>query len=176
MSQLIQAVLNSDEKSDLRQFASEIQNQEQRYLLRNDILTAFDNFCGKYEKPLACQISSSLQKLIYFTQEIIVEDENLYWIIRPKIASEEAYRLDARELVYEKIETPELLDLRDRFVGHYRPQEGDILEIDFGPFYDYTPVIRDPKNIGKGVQFLNRFLSSKIFQDPDRLLEVLYNF
>lgn len=176
MSQLIQAVLNSDEKTDLRQFASEVHNQTERYLLRNDIQQVFSTFCDKYDKTPAFQLSSRLQKLIYYTQEILVEDENLYLIIRPKIASEEAYRFDSRELVYEQIGTAELLDLRDRFVGHYHPQEGDILEIDFRPFYDYSPVIRDPKNIGRGVQYLNRFLSSKLFEGPRQGLLSLFTF
>jgi sucrose synthase len=70
----------------------------------------------------------------------------------------------------------ELLDVRDRFVNQFHPQEGDILELDFGPFYDYSPIIRDPKNIGKGVQFLNRYLSSKMFQDPRQSQETLFNF
>ncbi|NJN38740.1 MAG: sucrose synthase, partial [Acaryochloridaceae cyanobacterium CSU_3_4] len=69
-----------------------------------------------------------------------------------------------------------LLDLRDRFVGHYHPQEGDLLEIDFRPFYDYSPVIRDPKNIGRGVQYLNRYLSSKLFDGPQQWLFSLFNF
>jgi sucrose synthase len=176
MSQLIQAVLNSDEKTDLRQFASEIYNQPQRYLLRNDILSVFDAFCKKYEKLPEFQLSSCLQKLIYYTQELLLEDDNLYFIIRPKIASEEAYRLDPRELVYEQVGVAELLDLRDRFVGHYHPEEGDILEIDFRPFYDYSPVIRDPKNIGRGVQYLNRYLSSKLFEGPQQWLFSLFNF
>lgn len=176
MSQFIQSVLNSDEKTDLRQFASEVHNQSERYLLRNDILSVFDTFCEKYGKTPAFQLSSRLQKLIYYTQEILVEDENLYLIIRPKIASEEAYRLDPRELVYERIQIDELLDLRDRFVGHYHPQEGDILEIDFRPFYDYSPVIRDPKNIGRGVQYLNRYLSSKMFEGSQQWLFSLFSF
>ncbi|MCZ0902008.1 sucrose synthase, partial [Microcoleus sp. HI-ES] len=44
------------------------------------------------------------------------------------------------------------------------------------PFYDYSPTMRDPKNIGKGVQFLNRYLSSKLFQDPRQWQETLFNF
>ncbi len=30
------------------------------------------------------------------------------------------------------------------------------------------PTIRDSKNIGKGLEFLNRYLSSKLFQEPQR--------
>jgi sucrose synthase len=66
--------------------------------------------------------------------------------------------------------------VRDRMGNAPHPNEGDLLELDFQPFYDYTPTIRDPKNIGKGVRFLNRYLSSKLFQDPRQWLESLYSF
>ena len=175
MSELIQAVLDSDEKSDLRSFISELRHQEKRYLLRNDILNAFANYCTNDQKPEEFYKSSSLGKLIYYTQEIILEDGNLCLIIRPKIAGQEVYRL-TEDLKVETMTVEELLDLRDRFVNRYHPNEGGILELDFQPFYDYTPTIRDPKNIGKGVQFLNRYLSSKLFQDPQQWLESLFKF
>ncbi|KJH71433.1 sucrose synthase [Aliterella atlantica] len=173
--ELIQNVIDSDEKSDLRSFISELRHQEKQYLLRNDILNAYREYCSKYQKPPEFYQSSNLGKLIYYTQEIIREDGNICLIIRSKIASQEVYRL-TEELNIEQLAVEELLDVRDRFVNHYHPNEGDILELDFQPFYDYTPTIRDPKNIGKGVQFLNRYLSSKLFQDPKQWLESLFNF
>ncbi|MEJ1933379.1 sucrose synthase, partial [Nostoc sp. NIES-2111] len=100
---------------------------------------------------------------------------NFCFIIRPKIASQEVYRITS-ELAAESMSVQELLDMRDRLVNKSHPNEGDILELDFGPFYDYTPTIRDPKNIGKGVQYLNRYLSSKLFQDAKQWLESLFNF
>ncbi|MBW4448090.1 MAG: sucrose synthase [Spirirestis rafaelensis WJT71-NPBG6] len=172
MSDLIHAVLNSEEKSDLRSFISELRSQEKGYLLRNDILNVYSEFCSKYQKE---QPSSLLGKLIYYTQEIIQDNTNLCFIFRPKIASQEVYRV-TEDLSVESISVDELLDLRDRLVNRFHPQEGDLLELDFGPFYDYTPTIRDPKNIGKGVQYLNRYLSSKLFQDPKEWLEGLFNF
>ncbi len=183
MSELIQAVLDSDEKSDLRQFASELRHLENRYLLRNEILNAYAEYCTSHQKPEEFYQSSNLGKLIYYTQEIIREEGNLCLIIRPKIAGQEIYRL-TEDLAVEKMTIQELLGVRDRLVNRFYPNEGDILELDFGPFYDYTPTIRDPKNIGKGVQFLNRYLSSKLFQDPRKdiqqqgspLLEALFNF
>lgn len=175
MSELIQAVLDSDEKADLRQFASDLRHQESRYLLRNEILNAYTEYCANHHKPEGYYHSSNLGKLIYYTQEIIREDTSLCLIIRPKIASQEIYRL-TEDLTLEQITVQELLDLRDRFVNRFNPNEGDVLELDFQPFYDYTPTIRDPKNIGKGVQFLNRYLSSKLFQDPRQWLETLFDF
>ena len=172
MSELIHAVLNSEEKSDLRSFISELRSQEKGYLLRNDILNVYSEFCSKYHKQ---DSSSLLGKLVYYTQEIIQDNTNLCFIFRPKIASQEVYRL-TEDLSVESISVSDLLDLRDRLVNRFHPNEGDLLELDFGPFYDYTPTIRDPKNIGKGVQYLNRYLSSKLFQDSKQGLEDLFNF
>lgn len=175
MSELFQAVLESSEKSDLRSLVSELRQQEKRYLLRNDILNVYDEFCSKYQKLEDFHSSSHLSKLIYYTQEIIQEDTSFCFIIRPKIAGQEIYRL-TEELSVEPITVQELLDLRDRLVNRFHPNEGDLLELDFGPFYDYSPVIRDPKNIGKGVQFLNRYLSSRLFGTTQQYLQSLFVF
>ncbi|HEY9649873.1 MAG TPA: sucrose synthase, partial [Coleofasciculaceae cyanobacterium] len=175
MLNLIQDVLDSEEKSDLRQFASQLRRSEQKYLLRNDIVSAFSEYCTSHDKPGYFFNSSHLGQLVYYTQEIILENESLYLIIRPKIASQEVYRI-LEDLTVEPVAVQELLDLRDRFVNRHHPSEGDLLELDFRPFYDYSPTIRDPKNIGKGVSFLNRFLSSKLFQDPGQWLQSLYQF
>ena len=175
MSELFQAVIASEEKTDLRQFVSDLRVLGNKYLLRNDIVNAFAAYCTKYEKPEQFHQSSHLSKLIYYVQEIILEDDSLCILLRPKIAGIEIVRL-GDDLRIQQMTVQELLDVRDRFVNHFHPQEGDILEIDFGPFYDYSPIIRDPKNIGKGVQFLNRYLSSKLFQDPRESQETLFNF
>lgn len=175
MSELFQAVIASEEKTDLRQFASDLRVLGNKYLLRNDIVNAFAAYCTKYEKPEQFHQSSHLSKLIYYVQEIILEDDSLCILLRPKIAAIEIVRL-GDDLRVQQMTVQELLDARDRFVNHFHPQEGDILELDFGPFYDYSPIIRDPKNIGKGVQFLNRYLSSKLFQDPRQSQETLFNF
>jgi sucrose synthase len=175
MSELFQAVIASDEKTDLRQFVSDLRVLGNKYLLRNDIVNAFAAYCTKHEKPEQFHQSSHLSKLIYYVQEIILEDDSLCILLRPKIASIEIVRL-GDDLTAQQMTVQELLDARDRFVNHFHPQEGDILELDFGPFYDYSPIIRDPKNIGKGVQFLNRYLSSQLFQDPRESQETLFNF
>ena len=173
--QLIQAVIESEEKVDLKRFISDLRVAENRYLLRNDIVNAFVEFSKKQEKPENYYNASNLGKLIFYTQEIMLEEEDLCIIIRPKIAYQESYRI-LSDLTVEEMTVEELLDQRDRYINHYHPNEGDVLELDFGPFYDYSPKIRDAKNIGKGVEFLNRFLSSKLFQNPEKWLEALYQF
>jgi sucrose synthase len=178
MTELIQAVINSNEKADFQQFLYQLRQQEKSYLLRNDILTEFAQYCSGKDNPELFRHSSYLGKLLYRTQEIILDSESFCLLVRSKIANQQAYRLtDA--LLWESITVQELLDLRDRLVNRYHPEEGDLLELDFRPFYDYSPVIRDSKNIGKGVQFLNRYLSSKLFQAEqagEKWLESAFQF
>jgi sucrose synthase len=175
MTELLQNVLNSDEKKHLQQLIADLRHQEKRYLLRNDILTAFSTYCKNHNKPEHFYNASHLGRLIYYTQEIILEKGSLCLIVRPKIALQEIYRL-TDDLKCEPMTVKQLLDERDLLVNRFHPEEGDLLELDFGPFYDYSPTIRDPKNIGKGVQFLNRFLSSKLFEDSRQWLQALYKF
>jgi len=176
MSELVQAVLESKERTDLRDFIDLLRREgSHRYLLRNDILNAFSTFCQDQEKNTDYATNSALGRLIYYTQELILEYESLYLIIRPQIAKQESYRI-VDDLTVDPLTTQELLDVRDRYVNHYHPEEGDVFEIDFQPFYDYSPIIKDSKNIGRGVDFLNRYMSSKLFQDPNQWLTAVYNF
>jgi sucrose synthase len=176
MSELIQAVLDSEERSDLRQFLSELRlSSEQRYFLRNDILSAFKTYCNKQQKTNSYYQFSHLGRLISYVQELILENGNTCLIVRPQIAHQEAYQI-FEDLTVELITKQELLNLRDRHVGRSHPLDGNIPEIDFQSFYDYSPLIRDSKNIGRGVEFLNRYLSSKLFQDPHQWLEALFQF
>jgi sucrose synthase len=175
MPNILEIILNSDEKIDLWQFLEELRKFENRYILRNDIQICFDNYCKEQEKPDSFSQHSLLAKLLYYTQEIILEEESLCLVYRPKIAKQEVYRI-YDGLTVEPLTIQELLNTRDRFVEHYHPEEGDIFQIDFDPFYDYSPMVRDPKNIGRGLQFLNRFLSSRLFQNPQQGLEALFRF
>ncbi|MCU0535214.1 MAG: sucrose synthase [Hydrococcus sp. Prado102] len=175
MSNFIETILNSDEKIDFWQFLEELRQSEKKYLLRNDIISAFESYCNTHEKADNFYRASQVSKLIYYTQEVILEEESLCLVYRPKIARHEIYRIHDG-LTIEPLTIQQLLNVRDRFVNHYHPEEGNIFEIDFNPFYDYSPIIRDPKNIGRGVQFLNRFLSSRGFQNPQPGLEALFLF
>lgn len=174
MAESIYAVIESDERVELQQLVRKLRQQNQQYLLRNDILIGFANYCATLQKSDTYCHQSRLGKLIDHTQEIILEENSVCWIIRPQIARQQAFRL-TDDLAVEAMTIQDLLDTRDRLVNRSHPHEGDLLEIDFHPFYDYSPSIRDPKNIGKGVEFLNRYLSSKMM-DSNQWLNALFRF
>ncbi|MCX7596905.1 MAG: sucrose synthase, partial [Fischerella sp.] len=172
MYELIQAVLNSDEKTALRHLVSELSASGKRYFLRNEILQAFAKYCHHSQKPAYFFHSSSLGKFIHYTHEILLEDDNTWFLLRPRIASQEVWRLPANMSNFEQMTTQALLDACDRYVNRYQPQ---ILEIDFRSFYQDFPSIDDPRNIGQGLAFLNRYLCSQIVIDRQYWLEILFD-
>ncbi|MEW6493826.1 MAG: sucrose synthase [Cyanobacteriota bacterium] len=177
MSEILRAVLESDEKSDLRQLLEQLRTEKERYFLRNEILQAFEDFCKNNQKPAYFYHSSALGELIRYTHEIIVEEESIWFIIRPKIASQEVCRVTDDLSRVERMPVQEWLKLGDRIVYGSTDElpsypggvsKGDVLEIDVHPFYSFSPTIRDPRNIGKGIEFLHRYLSSQLFTDGKR--------
>ncbi|AFY58552.1 sucrose synthase [Rivularia sp. PCC 7116] len=176
MSNLIQNVIDSQEKHNLREFAFSLRQSAKRYLLRNDILIAFYKYCDTNEDNKDLYRDSVLARLIYSTQEIILDKENIYLVIRPKIATQEAYRL-LDDMTVECISIDELLNLRDKLVDSSSSQDEELLKIDFQPFYDSSISLPSAKKIGNGVDYLNRYLSNKLFDDNcGTWQESLFNF
>ena len=176
MSNLIQNVVDNHEQNNLREFTNFLHQCQKRYLLRSDILIAFYKYCGINDSDKDLYRNSHLGKLIYFTQEIILDQESVYLVIGPQIAIQEAYRLQS-DMTVESISMDEFLKLRDKMVNCNYSLDGEVLKIDFQPFYEYSPNVGDSKKIGHGVDYLNRYLSSKLFDEHcGSLGEALFNF
>jgi len=171
MYQLLQAILNGDEKAALEQLILSLNTADKRYFLRNEILQAFANYCHKSQKPTYFYHSSSVGKLIHYTHEMILLEGSVWLVVRPHIASQQVWRLTADLTEFELMTPQALLDVRDRLVNRYQTQ---ILEIDLGPFYKACPKISDHRNIGQGLAFLNRYFCSQVLSDPQYWLEVLF--
>ncbi|MGA7934555.1 MAG: sucrose synthase, partial [Kovacikia sp.] len=172
MNNLIQAVLNnSDEKTALQKLMDGIRTSEKRYFLRNEILHRFADYCHQSQKPAYFYHSSSLGQLLHYTHELILEGEHLWFLLRPWVGSQQIWRLNLGLTDLQEMKPKALLDLRDRYVNRSQP---DLLEIDFGPFYESSPSISDPRNIGQGLTFLNHYLCHQMQEDPDYWLEGLF--
>jgi sucrose synthase len=154
---------------------SQLRADDRSYLLRTDIISAFERYCEETKKDLSFRHKSAFSHLVAISQEIIRDRDSFCLVLRPRIATQTAHRI-LEDLTVEAMSIEDLLNLRDRLVDRFHPQEGNNLEIDFKPFYDYYPAIKDPKNIGKGAAFLNRYLSSKLFQAPEQWFESLFKF
>ncbi|MEH1836365.1 MAG: sucrose synthase [Nostoc sp.] len=171
MYELLQAIFNSDEKDALHQLIYALSASGKRYFLRNEILLFFADYCDQSQKPAYFYYSSSVGKLIHYTHEIILEEENTWLVVRPRIANQEVWKLTANFSRFEQMTPQALLDVRDRLVNRYQPH---ILEIDLQPFYEGSSRVDDARNIGQGLAFLNRYLCNQLLSDPQYWVEMLF--
>ncbi|MFB2838987.1 sucrose synthase [Floridanema evergladense] len=171
MYETVQAVLNSEQKTDLQQLINSLKASGKNYFLRNEILQTFADYCQESEKPNYFYHSSSLGQLVNYTHEIILEDNYIWFLVRPRIASQQVWRISPDLSNWEQEEQKVLLDLRDRLVNSYQPR---ILELDFAPFYENSPVVNDARNIGQGLAVWHRHLHSQITTNPNYWLESLW--
>jgi sucrose synthase len=171
MHKLIQAVLNSDEKKALHQLVETLSASDKRYFLRNEILQAFADYCHHLPQPGHTYHSSSLSHLLHYTHEMILAEDSIWLVLRPWIASQQVWRLSLDLASGSQMTLQALLDERDRQVNRYQTH---ILNIDFQPFYQESPVIDDPRNIGQGLAFLNRYLCNKLLTEFQYWLEALF--
>ncbi len=172
MYKLIQAVLDSDEQKDLHQLIDKLSSSGKSYFLRNEILQTFADSCQHLSQPGHAYHSSSLSRLINYTHEMIVDGDGVWLVVRPWIACQQVWRLRADLTSGVEMTLEDLLDVRDRQVDRY---QSHILNIDFKPFYQDSPQIDDPRNIGQGLAFLNRYLCSKLSIEFHYWLEALFN-
>lgn len=56
---------------------------------------------------------------------------------------------------------------------HYRAKDDNALEVDFGALDLSTPRLTLPSSIGNGLQFVSRFMSSKLAKGPDSMKPLL---
>jgi sucrose synthase len=172
MHKLIQAIVNSDEKKTLHQLVDTLSASGKRYFLRNEILQAFADDCQHLPQPGHMYHSSALSQLLHYTHEMILVEDSVWLVLRPWIASQQVWQLTADMSSAAQMSLSALLDMRDRQVNHY---QSHILNIDFQPFYQKSPVIDDPRNIGQGLAFLNRYLCNQLLTESQYWVESLFN-
>ncbi|PZV18789.1 MAG: sucrose synthase [Pseudanabaena sp.] len=179
MHKLIQAILESDERNTLQQLVAYFRGTGKRYFLRNEILQSFTELCEQLAQPIQAYHSSSLRQLINYIHELILDEnldnnlnENSVWLVlRPWIGSQQVWKLNADLTKETQMDVHELLNLCDRQVNREQPY---ILNIDFKPFYEGSPRISDPRNMGQGLTFLSNYLCNKLMNDFPQWVEALF--
>ncbi|XP_058108730.1 sucrose synthase 1-like [Magnolia sinica] len=106
------------------------------------------------------------------TQEAIVLPPWVALAVRPRPGVWEYVRINVHELVVEELKVSEYLEFKEQLVDEGF-KSNFVLELDFEPFTDSFPRPTQTKSIGNGVQFLNRHLSSKMFNDKESMHPLL---
>ena len=149
----------------------------------NKVVTANEKLCvkGNHIKFLEAfkkSGKSSSYEVLSFVVKHISESVTLgnvvYIEIREIIGRSVNYLFNVEEFIYEKITPKEYQIAKEK---HVRPDlDNNQLTINFETFYRKFPSVSDHKSIGKGFEYLNRYLSSKMFTEPENLRKALFDF
>jgi len=175
MENLLNILIDKKDRKDFKEFVFFTTNQPNRILLRNEIIQLFRQYCDQHEKTKKFRKNSSIFSFLKKTQELLITDNHLAVLHRYAMAKYRFYlvRLDGEYI--EEISLLDYLDLKDYHTTQ-RKVDNNHLRLDFMPFYDFSPSIRDIRSVGNGIRFLNRYMCSNIFSRPEEWNSKLFEF
>jgi sucrose synthase len=165
--------LLQDEKQGLYLLLRFFLEQGKTLLLRSELLDGYEAFCHTAEGRSSC--TPKLQRLITSAQEAVIESPWIYFALRPRIGRWEYLRLHLDQMQHEMVPVEQFLQFKERCVSGRHSEEW-MLELDLGPFSRAFPRLHEERSIGRGVEFLNRRLSSQLFQLRGKGMEHLLDF
>lgn len=143
-----------------------------RFLLQSDLRKEFDSMLQENEVHNGSL--SVLGRFVENLQEGIFQPPWAYFAARQGVANIVYLRIHQDDLVPEPVSTVDFLKFKELQIQ--REPDEHVLEIDFGPFGRDFPKLKETRSIGQGVIFLNRQLSSDMFNRPQLGTEKLLHF
>jgi sucrose synthase len=175
MENYLNLLIAKKERKDFKEFVSFIAARPDSMYLRNGIIQLFRAYCDLTHKTKRFCENSSLFNFFKKVQELMVAEEHLVVMHRYAIAKYRFYMVRRDGEYIEEIPLAAYLDLKDDSLAT-RKSNRHHLHVDFMPFYDFSPSMRDVRSVGNGIRFLNRYLSSSIFSRPTEWNAKLYEF
>ncbi len=125
----------------------------------------------------AAAAADPLARVVRHMQEAVLQTSWAYFAIRENAGHWHYLRMHLDAAAPERIDVTAYLRFKERLVVP-EAEISNLLEVDFGPFNREFPRLKEIRSIGQGVLFLNRHLSSAMFQKPAeahaRLLDFLH--
>lgn len=148
--------------------------QEYRFFLSSDIRDRFAHFCETegHQHLTECPLA----ELIAGTQEIAVSDPWVYLSMRMGAGRWQYLRFHSEAMTPEPISVNNYLKFKEHLVNDGQREDDWCLEIDLQPFLRDFPKLKEKRSIGRGVEFLNRHLSTRLFNDMHHGDRLIFDF
>jgi sucrose synthase len=142
-------------------------------LLRSELWDEFEALC--IDETGASLRTSRFARIIFNAQEAAIEAPWIYLAVRPQLARWQYLRVHAESMAAELVSVSEFLTFKERLVLG-TPYVDRALEFDIEPFNREFPRLQESRSIGRGVEFLNRRLSSLLFVERGKGDQQLLDF
>ncbi len=145
-------------------------------LLRSDLWDGLQQFCSNTEAGKVLS-ETGLPAIISTVQEAVLNSPWIYLAVRPRIGRWVYLRFHRQTHEQDSVSVNQFLAFKEKLVNSEQQADDRVLELDLGPFNREFPKLMEARSIGRGVEFMNRRLSSELFQElgrgDKRLLEFL---
>ena len=131
-------------------------------------------FLISFKKEIKNNNQNVVTEIVKHISESVTLDNVVYLEIREVIGKSYHYSFNVEMRTYEEVSSKEYLIAKEKYVNPH--SENNLLTLNFQSFYRKMPSVSDYKSIGKGFEYLNRYLSSKMFNEPENLRKVLFDF
>ena len=135
---------------------------QRAFLLRSDVQDALAELCAPPDGDSLRY--SPLYKLLARVQEVAVAAPWIYLALRMRVGCWEYMRVHLDTMSMERISVSNFLYFKEHLVNGSQDDWSWELEIDLEPFSREFPKMHETRSIGRGVEFLNRRLSSRLFE------------
>ncbi|MFP4193501.1 MAG: sucrose synthase [Desulfobacterales bacterium] len=174
---VLSGLIPAEERRDFSDFIYMLRTGEKKYLLRNDIWLKWMGWCRENGKDEEFTEKSAIAQFLSRVPEMLFPDSIALILYRYTMARYRIFRLSADRSYMEEISVNRYLDYKDAHVlENGAGANRDALELDFLPFYDYAPTIKNVKNVGNGISYLNKYMSSSLFHRPEQWGRKLFEF
>lgn len=160
---MLRAVIETieTERQAMYHFFRLLLNRETQFLLQSNIVDVFNEYTQTATGESLSQ--TPFAEMVRLTQEVILTAPWICFSVRYKIAHWSFIRVHSESLIAEEIDASTFLKFKEHMVDPNQTEDKWVLEIDLAPFNREFPKLKEARSIGRGVEFLNRYLSNHLF-------------
>ena len=147
---------------------------DRQFLLWSDLVHEYEQFANT--EVGASLRDTGLTSIMRHAQEAVVHEPFISFAVRARVGRWQYVHVNTEEMHSRELSVTEFLDIKERVAAGIPPGDRYVLEIDLSPFERGFPKLKDPRNIGRGVEFLNRHLSGRLFMEGGHGQKLLFEF
>ena len=161
-----------EERAILYDFLRRIRETGKQFFLQSDIQNHLEACEGSENLP----DSSPVIEVLRNGMSAVFRDPWLTIHYRPSIGKWRFGRFHADDLMCERIGVDEFMQFCEGAVNKtdLPPEWG--IEFNAEPFLKDVPLLKDKKQIGRGVEYLNKTLANRLFVDTEKRAQTLLDF
>ena len=158
--------------SDAHRVFHHYQQLKRSFLLRSDLRDGYHDLCVQQDGN--CLRDTPLEQVIEMGQEAALDGAWIYLALRRRIGRWFYLRIHLETMEADEIDVSTFLAFKEDLVNG----SGDysVLEVDLNPFTRGFASPSEDRFIGRGVEFLNRRLSSRLFEEQSLGQERMLHF